>query len=84
MLTMTITSKEFEDNLIKTVIGVVVLVVGASLIATAGNLMFRAAYNAVYAIPGVLVFIVGAILLYYAVRIMVSLLRTLGLDMENK
>ncbi len=84
MLTMTITSKEFEDNLIKTVIGVVVLVVGASLIATSGNLMFRAAYNAVYAIPGVLVFIVGAILLYYAVRIMVSLLRTLGLDMENK
>lgn len=78
---MTLLSKDFEENLIKTIIGIVILIVGASLVATSGSLMFEAVY---YIIPGVLIFIVGIILIYFAMRILISLLKVVGLDLEGK
>lgn len=79
---MTLVSKEFENNIIKTLIGVIVLIVGASLVASAGNLMYQASSNPVYMIPGVLVFIVGVILVYFGLRILILELKHAGLDLE--
>ncbi len=78
---MSFPSKDFEDNLIKTVIGVVILIVGASLVATSGSLMFRSYY---YVIPGALIFIVGIVLIYFSLRVLLSLLRVVGLDLEHR
>lgn len=78
---MPLASKTFEDNLIKTIVGVIVLVVGAALVGTAGNLMFRASLNAYYIVPGVLVFVVGVVLLYFGLRILFSILKKLGVDL---
>lgn len=81
-IAMTLVSKDFENNLIKTLIGVIILIVGASLVAAAGNLMYLASSNLLYTVPGVLVFIVGVVLVYYGLKILISVLKHAGLDLN--
>lgn len=81
---MPIASRKFEDNIIKTVVGIIVLVVAASLVAAGGSLMYGAAFNAIYIIPGVLVFIVGVVLLIFSMRILLLILKGIGIDLEQK
>lgn len=77
---MALWSTEFEQNIVKAVIGVVFLAVGAQLIAVGGNIAVR---QLVYLPVSVVLFVVGGILIYFAVRVLLSLLKTLGIDLEN-
>lgn len=78
---MSLTSKDFEDNLIRTIIGVMILVVGAALVATSGNLIIRTTY---YIVFGALIFVVGIILIYYALKILLALLEKIGSKESKK
>lgn len=78
---MTLLSTEFEQNIIKAFIGLIFLVVGAYLISNGGYI--AVAPNAFFPVSIVL-FVVGAILIYFAVRVFASILRSMGVHLWNE
>lgn len=75
---MTLWSPEFEQHIIKALIGLVILVVGAQLISVGATLAVRA-------LPffpvSIVLFIVGGILIYFSVKILASLLKSMGISL---
>lgn len=75
---MTLWSPEFERNLIKSIIGLVFLIVGAQLISTGGYL---AVGQFAFFPVSITLFVVGAILIYFAVKVFISVLKTMGVSL---
>lgn len=75
---MTLWSSEFEQQLIKAIIGLVILIVGAQLISTGGALAVAqfADFTA-----SIILFVAGGALLYIAIKILLSILRAMGINL---
>ncbi len=75
---MALWSTDFEQNLIKAVIGIVFLIVGAQLIAVGGTI----AVGQLLFIPvSIVLFVVGAILIYFSIKVLMSLLKSMGITL---
>ncbi|AKA48832.1 hypothetical protein IX51_06625 [uncultured archaeon] len=75
---MALWSPEFEQNLIKAIIGLVFLIVGAQLIAVGGTI---AVGQIVFFPVSIVLFVVGAILIYFSIKVLISLLRSMGVKL---
>ncbi len=81
---MAVLSRDFEDNLIRALIGVVVIVIGASLVSTSVTLFLASAASPAFVFPGIVVLFVGLVLIFYALQILVAILKSLGIDLQKK
>lgn len=80
LIKMTLWTPEFERDLIKAIIGLVILIVGAQLISAGGFIASGNIEIGRYAfIPVTIVlFVVGGILIYFSIIVLLSLLRSMG------
>lgn len=75
---MVLWSPEFEQNLIKTIIGIIFLVVGAYLIGIGGTIAIG---QFIFFPVSIVLFVVGGIMIYFSVKILISLLRSMGVNL---
>lgn len=75
---MTVLSQEFEHNIIKMLIGIALLIVGADLISSS---WFITAGNAYFIPVSIVLFIIGGILIYISIRIFISILDTMNVKL---
>ena len=75
---MALWSTDFEQNIIKAIIGLVFLVVGAQLISVGGTI---AVGQFVFLPVSIVLFVVGAILIYFSIKVLMSLLRSMGITL---
>ncbi len=73
---MSVLSQEFEQNIIKMVIGLALLVVGADLISSS---WFITAADTYFIPVSIALFVVGIVLIYISVRIFVTILKGMGI-----
>jgi uncharacterized membrane protein len=69
-------SQEFERNVIKTVVGLFLFVVGAWFFSSLGLLSVGPYYNSIWV--GIVLAAVGAYLLYLSLRLFHSILKGIG------
>lgn len=72
---MTVLSQEFEHNIIKMLIGIALLIVGADLISSS---WFITAGHPYFIPVSIVLFIIGGILIYISIKIFISILETMN------
>ncbi len=77
---MVVLSQEFEQNIIKTIIGLALLIVGADLVSSS---WFITVGNPYFIPVSIALFVVGGVLIYISVKIFVNILRAMGVTIWN-